>query len=123
LALVKLCLAEFETLFKKKKKQESYKGIIIIISETLSENNFTLKSDVVTEFDLWRKVRNNIIHSVGICKNNDEAMEFSDNLELDIEKTQLRIMAQKHNCIQMLNKCDELLFNVFRENIFKGIEW
>ena len=112
LALVELC--------NKKYKKIKYCNQAI---EVLRNNNFELDNDLINELDLWRNVRNRLIHRVGKCKSEREAKEFNEKLGLVNEQSQLRIMAQRHNCIQMLETCDKILHNVFRGNIFKEVNW
>lgn len=118
-ALVKLCEEKYKLQYIRKRKKEKYKGNYKIVIEILKENNFLLDNELMDEINLWRLVRNRIIHNVGICNDKQEAINFKEKLDIVIEQSQLRIMAQRHNCIQMLETCDKILHNVFRGNIFK----
>ncbi|MBP2631491.1 MAG: hypothetical protein H6Q70_2119 [Firmicutes bacterium] len=78
---------------------------------------------MIDKIDLWRLVRNRLIHDVGICKSKDEASMIHEKLGLEIEETQLRIMTQKTICEEMIMTCDKFLHNIFRQNVFKDMNW
>ncbi len=91
--------------------------------KALKQKNFEFVDELIEELDLWRIVRNRLIHRVAKCKSEREAKKINEELDLVYEQSQLRIMAQRHNCIQLLTLCDKILYNVFRENVFKEANW